>query len=79
LNGRIGNSQQSDKLDTDPHHFADDNQNVWNMSLFGHFFMVEPLFESWIRIRIKVTSRIRIQIKVAQIRNTGPDYELASD
>jgi hypothetical protein len=37
---RIRIRTQSDKLDPEPdaHQFADDKQNVWNMSLFLHFF-----------------------------------------
>ncbi len=53
----------------------------WNMSLFEHFFKVLSLcFGNWdpdphhfvmrTRIRIKVTSRIWIRIKVMRIRNT---------
>jgi hypothetical protein len=78
---------QSDKLDPDPHprdgwiriNLQMTSQNeVWNMSLFEHFFKVlsgtlEPLFGSRIRIRIririKVTSRIRIRINVMRIHN----------
>ncbi len=44
------------------------SQNVWIMSLCGHFFKVLSLYleaRIWIliRIRIQVTSRIRIRIK----------------
>jgi hypothetical protein len=47
--------------------------NVWNMSLFEHFFKILSLYlQGRIRIRIKVKSwiRIRIGVKVMQIRNT---------
>ncbi len=59
LKGRIRirgpDPHQSDKLDADPHQFADDSQNVWNMSLFEHFFKVLSLYlEAKIRVRIKV-------------------------
>ncbi len=60
------------------------SQNVWNMSLFEHFFKVLILYmeariricikvKDRIRIRIcnKVSSRIRIRINVMRIRNTG--------
>ncbi len=61
------------------------SQNVWNMSLFEHFFKVLSLYlearilirtrikvrgRIWIRIRIKGTSRIRISNKMIRIRNT---------
>jgi hypothetical protein len=42
------------------------SQNVWNMSLFGHFFKGLSLYLAariWIRIRIMVKSRTRIYIK----------------
>jgi hypothetical protein len=40
------------------------SQNVWNMSLFEHFFQeIEHLFGSYIWIRIRVKSLIRIRIK----------------
>jgi hypothetical protein len=56
------------------------SQNVWNMSLFEHFFKVLSLFlEARIRIRIEVKGGIRIRIKVKnririkmmRVRNTG--------
>jgi hypothetical protein len=56
---------QSDKLDPDPDQFAMKSQNVWNMSLFEHFFKVYNLFLAariWVWIRIKVKGRIRIRI-----------------
>jgi hypothetical protein len=43
------------------------------MSLFVHFFKILSLYleaRIWIRILIKVTSRIRIRINVIRIRNT---------
>ncbi len=41
------------------------SQNVWNMSLFEHFFKVLSLYlEARIRICIKLKRRIRIRIKV---------------
>ncbi len=47
------------------------SQNVWNMSLFEHFFKVLSFcLKARIRIRIKVTSRIRIRVQVMRIRNT---------
>jgi hypothetical protein len=76
---------QSDKLDADPHQFADDSQNVWNMSLFEHFFKVLSLYlEAKIRVRIKVKARFwihikvisRIRIEVMRIRNT--EYSLGA-
>jgi hypothetical protein len=56
------------------------SQNVWNVSLFEHFFKVLSLYsEAKIRVWIKVKGRIRIRIKVTsgirikvlRIRNTG--------
>jgi hypothetical protein len=38
------------------------NQNVWNMSLFEHFFKVLSLY---------FEVKIRIRIKVMRIRNTA--------
>jgi hypothetical protein len=46
------------------------SQNVWNMSLFEHFFKVLSLYfevRIQIRIGIKVISRIRIQIRIKVI------------
>ncbi len=40
------------------------SQNVWNMSLFEHFFEVLSLY-------LEAGIRIRIRIKVMRIRNTG--------
>jgi hypothetical protein len=41
------------------------SQNVWNMSLFEHFFRVFSFYlEAGIRIRIKVKGRIRIRMTV---------------
>jgi hypothetical protein len=45
-------------------------QNIWNMSLFKHFFKVFSLYleaRIRIRIRIKVIGRIRIRIKVTSM------------
>jgi hypothetical protein len=58
---------QSDTLDPDPdlHQFLEDGLNVWNISLFEHFFTDLSLYsEARIRIRIliRVKSRIRIRI-----------------
>jgi hypothetical protein len=57
---------RSDKLDPDPHKFADDKPKwVWNMGLFEHFFKVFSLYlEARIRLRIhiKVKGRVRIRI-----------------
>jgi hypothetical protein len=48
------------------------SQNVWNMSLFEHFFKGLSLYwEARIRIRIRVKSRIRFRIKVMRIHNIG--------
>jgi hypothetical protein len=66
---------QSDKLDPDPHqsdngiririNLQKASQNVWNMSLFEHFFKVLSLFiEARIRIKVKGRLRIRTRIKV---------------
>jgi hypothetical protein len=57
----------SDKREPDPvpHRFADDKPKLWNMSLSEHFFKVLTLYlAARIRIRIKVTSRIRILIRI---------------
>ncbi len=57
-------SHQSDKLDPDPHQFADSRPTGRNVSLFEHFFKILGLYlEAKIRIRIKVKGRIRIRIK----------------
>ncbi len=71
LKGRIRirgpDPHQIDKLDPDPHQFADDSQNVWNVSLFEHFFKALSLYlEAKIRVRIKVKGRIRIRNKVTK-------------
>jgi hypothetical protein len=51
-------------------HLQMTNLNVWNISLFGHFFKVLSLYlEARSRIRIKVTKRIRIQV-TSRIRNS---------
>jgi hypothetical protein len=62
------------------------SQNVWNMSLFEHFFNVlghyleariririkeKGSIRSRIRVHIKVTSRIRIHIKVTAGSGSG--------
>jgi hypothetical protein len=42
------------------------SQNVWNKSLFEHFFKGVSLYleaRIWIRIRIRVKNRIRIRIR----------------
>jgi hypothetical protein len=59
---------QSDKLDPnpdpDPHQCEDHKPkySIWNMRQFEHLFKVLSLYlEARIRIRIKVTSRIRIR------------------
>jgi hypothetical protein len=40
-------THRSDKLDPEPdaHQFADESQNVWNMSLFEHFFKILNLYK----------------------------------
>jgi hypothetical protein len=35
---------QDDELDPDPNQFADNKQNVWNVSLFEHFLNVLRLY-----------------------------------
>jgi hypothetical protein len=53
--------------DTDPHQFADDKQNVGNMSMFEHLFNVLSLyFEARIRIgvRIRITVKCRSRIRI---------------
>ncbi len=45
------------------------NQNVWNMSLFEHFFKglslyLEAKIRIWIRFKVKGRIRIRIRIKI---------------
>jgi hypothetical protein len=50
------------------------------MGLFEHIFEVLSRYleaRIWIRIRIKVTSGIRIRINVMRIRNTAKLYRLA--
>ncbi len=51
------------------------NQNVWNISLFGHIFKGLSLYleaRIWIRIRIRIRmkSRIRSRIEIMRIHNT---------
>jgi hypothetical protein len=53
----------SNKLDSDPHQFADDNPNVWNMSLFEHFFKVLSLYlelEASILILIRTAPKCKV-------------------
>ncbi len=79
LKGRIRiRNRQSDKLDPDPHQFADDkpkcmeNEPIWTLSSFWGF-IGEDRIRIWIRIHIKVKSRFRIRIKVTsriRIRNS---------
>jgi hypothetical protein len=41
------------------------SQNVWNVSLFEHFFKVLSLYlEARIRIRIKVKGKVRIRSRI---------------
>jgi hypothetical protein len=47
---------QSDMLDPDPHQFADDKQNVWNMSPFEHFLSL--YMEARIQIRIRIKEKV---------------------
>jgi hypothetical protein len=65
---------QSDKLDLDPHQFADDKQTVWTMNLFEHFFKGLSLYleaRTWILIRIRIRVKSRIQIRIKQKAKFG--------
>ncbi len=68
--------------DPDPHQFADDKPQCWNISLFEHVSKVLSLYleariRIWIRIKVKSRIWIWIRIKVTGRIPSGSNWQTA--